>query len=508
MQNFLIKTLLLPVSSFLLCRSYSMFETSNNNPINSLLQNLVPNNNSNHKWYVLEAGQNTSFHPATLNSYNFKDKKIALLVVGLFSDQSSLTSLGRFLLKKDKYDYVFCFSYNLLEKNIIPNLINQMNEGIKTIVGNNEKPKQLDLFSHSFGGLLTKYLLRNLSPEDSQNLSGTCKNAFFFGTPHQGIQSTDFKNIADNLYNKLTQQPTIGMMATLLGLSSNLILDATQGIEVYHHLVGNTELLSTAKPLPSSINYYNIVGTNSNLSLPSMNLMGIQFSANNFIHEGYQKTDPDVVTDGVVKKQDANLIPFGLDPSHELEVNYNHNALVGINNREQPNKVPKPIRQWIKSISVNNFPIKVNLVDEGTQQVKEGVLISPNAVLFISDKDFQPNKTSEEENIIESVQRFEDTNLYIAFSKNPFLNGQYTDINPFPTQGKILGIPVAEIDLNQEYLMLKNNGSISNSLIFSQPQNRLVGWSTDNIDDEIIIATVSPSCRQWINSMVLENACK
>lgn len=326
--------------------------------LKSTFQNLTKNSVPKNRWYVLGNSSHPFFQSTVLSHHPFQNKKIAVLVTGLFSNPSTLTTLGQFLKKKDKYDHVFCFCYGLGEPNLLINTTGEISKGLADIIVHKEKirePSQVDIFAHSFGGLLTRYVLEKVVPgsmsiEQASTILSKCKHVFFFGTPHKEINPLFFKNTIESVYNKAVQNSFMAMYLQSYKISSETLLAHIKKLEEYECLTNKTKLLNHLKPISQQNNYYNIIGLKNEIEFHPVHLSSFNFPINGFFHDAYKKIDPAAITDGVVSKDNASLISLGLSSSHELEVNYNHNALVGISNEKTIHEIPKPIRQWIKSI--------------------------------------------------------------------------------------------------------------------------------------------------------------
>lgn len=166
-----------------------------------------------------------------------------------------------------------------------------------------------------------------------------------FWAPHKNLEPLLFEKIAESASEKISYG-FLGSWGQTKKLS-NLISPIFKQMEVYYCLTENASTTFGLTPNFSKHKYYNIVGKKSDVRFNDLDVPYFHIPMGEFVHEAYQQINPDVVTEEIIALEDASLISQRLDLSHELQVDYNHNEIVGIDHDET---VPKEVRQFIKAV--------------------------------------------------------------------------------------------------------------------------------------------------------------
>jgi len=193
-----------------------------------------------------------------------KAKKVALLVHGIIGDTKDMAKQLQFLKSEYGYDIILTFDYENLnepiEKTAEELLYQLSNVGLHAADG-----KQLDIISHSMGGLVSRYLIEVLQKDQP-----LVDRLFMFGTPNGG---SNFGSIPEmiRVFNSLMlvaanfNPPAMGSLLTILNIleKANSVLGVASPT-ILVTLDQMSEMSDLVKKLktnqPPSVTYYIIAG--------------------------------------------------------------------------------------------------------------------------------------------------------------------------------------------------------------------------------------------------------
>ena len=128
---------------------------------------------------------------------NLANKRIALLVHGIFNDLSNLTELASFLKKIKRSDgTAFYDDVYGCDDEYRAGIANTGTKLALLLTEMNSPSTVIDIYAHSQGGLISRYALEQVLAPDG--IDSHVQRLFAFGTPHEGVPSQVALELAEN----------------------------------------------------------------------------------------------------------------------------------------------------------------------------------------------------------------------------------------------------------------------------------------------------------------------
>ncbi len=243
-----------------------------------------------------------------------KSGRVALVAHGFDATRCYVLALAQFLVRYQEpcsecpyYDAVYIYEYDSVTGTIEQAAIN-----LARLIDINLKPGKFDLFGHSAGGLVFRYLVKILGFKASKLV--------LIGTPNAGIpaQIVNFVRIFE---------PQLAL--------SPILTELTEGSDFF------ATLNSGQSAFRCSIKYYTIVGTTflgyRPFVSPVLTPLGLVNSVGQFIQLAYNALRPGTVTDGLIPDylvENAVLVDesafWAQNACSRFRVPFNHRELVGV----------------------------------------------------------------------------------------------------------------------------------------------------------------------------------